>query len=161
MDRFLGFACALLLSSPCFAQAPLGTTTTTTTTTTAPSTTIRASQILGSTVHLQGTNNYGKVEDIVLSDDGSATYLVVSSGGRLVMMPFNAATFDQAQRVVTYEVSQQAVRPLQFEQAAYPNVSDQQFTTRVNQVFPSAAGNQKVKFKVKPNGVIKEKIKDR
>jgi len=159
MNRTFGLACALALTSPCLAQAQQQITTTTTAL--APAATIRASQILGSTVHLQGTNNYGKVEDIVLGDDGGATYLVVASAGRHVMMPFSAATYDQGQRVVSYEVSQQAVQPLSYEPTALPNVSDPQFTTRTSQVFPTAVGTERTRIKIKPNGVIKERIRDR
>ena len=165
MEKIFGFACALLLSTPCLAQVPTGlpptptttptTTTTTITTNSAPG--LRASQILGSTVHLQGTNNYGKVEDLILSEDGGPTYLVVSNADRQVMMPLNAATFDQGQRAITYNVTPQAVQPLLFKQNAYPNLADPQFTTRMNQVFPMSG--EKVKIKERPNGTIKEKIK--
>jgi hypothetical protein len=158
MNKITGFACSLILSTPCLAQAQLGTTTTTTTTeTTAPTSPLRASQILGSTVHLQGTNNYGKVDDIVLGNEGGPSYLVVSNGGRYAMMPFGAANFDLAQRAVSYNVTSQAVQPLFFDHNAYPNIADPQFTTRTNQVFPAG---EKMKIKSKPNGTIKEKIKN-
>jgi hypothetical protein len=159
MDKSIGFACALLLSTPCLAQVPTGfpptPTTTTTITSSAPG--LRASQILGSAVHLQGTNNYGKVEDFILSEGGGPSYLVVSNSGRYAMMPYGAATFDQGQRAFTYNVTPQAVQPLLFNQNAYPNLADPQFTTRTNQVFTTPA--EKVKIKEKPNGTIKEKIK--
>jgi hypothetical protein len=161
MDKFIGFACVLLLSTPCLAQVPTGlpptptTTTTTITTNSVPG--LRASQILGSAVHLQGTNHYGKVEDLILGDGGGPTYLVVSNAGRYAMMPFGAATFDQGQRAFTYNVTPQAVQPLLFNQNAYPNLADPQFTNRTNQVFATSA--DRVKIKEKPNGTIKEKIK--
>lgn len=159
MYKFTGFACALLLTSPCVAQVTPGTVTTTTTTT-AAAPTLRASQILGSTVHLQGTNNFGKVDDIILSDDGGPTYLLVSNGfgGQQVLMPLSAANYDQGLKAVTYNVTPQAVQPLLFAPSAHPNVVDQQFTTRTNQVFPTDA--RKIKIKERPNGTIKEKIKN-
>lgn len=161
MTKISGFACALLISTPCIAQVTPGvpaspaTSATPTINDAAPG--LRASQILGSTVHLQGTNNFGKVEDLILSEGGGPTYLLVSNGGRQAMMPLNAATFDQGQRAFTYNVTPQAVQPLLFNQNAYPNLADPQFTHRMNQVFPTSA--EKVKIKEKSNGTIKEKVK--
>jgi len=155
--------------------APNGTTTTTTTETR------RVSQLIGSNVRLQGNNNYGKVEDVVLDNNGGIGYLVVSNGGRYAMLPWSAADINYGQRVVTYNVAPQAVQPLFFERNAWPNVTDQQFTTRMQQVFPAAgvvrrdalrpvqgtipppAGTVvKEKVKVKPNGdvKVKEKVRD-
>lgn len=160
MTKLGGIAVAFLISTGGLAQAQVGTTTTIITSP-APvqvaGPTLRASQVLGSTVHLQGTNNYGKVEDIILSEDGGPTYLVVANAGRSVLMPLTAATFDQGQRTFTYEVTPQAVQPLSFTPNTYPNLADPQFMTRTNQVFPNA---EKIKYKVRPNGTIKEKIKN-
>jgi hypothetical protein len=142
----------------------------------------RVSQLLGSTVRLQGTDNFGKVEDAVLDNNGAINYLVVSNGGRYAMMPWNAANFNYGQRVVTYNVAPQAVQPLFFQPNTWPNLSDQQFTNRINQVFPgtgvvrrdslrpvgSAPGGPgpepgpgvvKEKVKEKPNGEVKVKEK--
>ena len=76
----------------------------------------RVSQILGANVRLQGEDTYGKVEDIVLDENGTVQYLVVSKGDRYVMMPYNAANVDYGQRVVIYDVTPQAVQPLFFEE---------------------------------------------
>ncbi len=157
MYRITGLACGFLVASSCLTQAQVVTTTTTTS---APSGSIRVSQILGSTVQLQGTNEFGKVEDIVLSEDGSPAYLVVANGGRHAMFPYSGANFQLAQKTVSYDVTPQAVQPLFFSPNAYPNVTDPQFTTRTSQAFP-ATGSEKVKIKVRPNGTIKEKIRDR
>jgi len=158
MLRMLGSACGLLLATTCLAHAQEGSTTVTTTTApAAPTGTVRVSQILGSTVHLQGSNDYGKVEDVVLSDDGGPTYLVVSSKGRYAMFPYNAGDFNHAQKVVTYDVTPQAVQPLFFEQRAFPNVADPQFTSRTTQVFPAG----RVRVKLRPNGTVKETIRPR
>jgi len=161
MNKFAGFACALVFSTPCLAQVVPGrTTVTTTTTTAAPAparTSLRASQLMGTTVHLQGTNDYGKVEDIILSDDGGPTYLLVANNGQYVMMPLNAATFDETQKSLTYDVAPQAVQPLLFKQGAYPNIADPTYTSRLNQTFPNA---EKIKIKQRANGTIKEKIKN-
>src|SRR5262245_55255241 len=52
-----------------------------TTTTPAGTTQIRrVSQLIGSNVQLQGVPNYGKVEDVVLDNNGGIGYLVVAKG---------------------------------------------------------------------------------
>jgi hypothetical protein len=150
----LAFGLVLSTCGLVHAQVPTTVVTTTTTPAAAPGT-VRVSQILGSTVHLQGTNNYGKVEDIILSDDGSPAYLVVASRGRHALFPYNAGMVQVGRRVVTYDVTPQAVQPLFFEPNAYPNIADPTFTTRTSQVFPA----ERVRVKVRPNGTIKETIR--
>lgn len=138
----------------------------------------RVSQILGASVRLQGEDTYGKVDDIVLDENGTIQYLVVSKGDRYVMMPYNAANVDYGQRVVIYDVAPQAVEPLFFERSAWPRLADPQYTTRIRKIFPRAAGGTvrgrfappvgrtpptpggtviQEKIKVRPNGDIKVK----
>lgn len=127
---------------------------------------MRVSQLIGSNVHLQGANNFGKVEDVVLGQNGAPAYMVVSNGGRYAMMPWHAANINYGQRAVTYNVAPQAVQPLFFEQNAWPNnANNGLYHSRVMQVFPNNAvvngpGYEKVKIKERPNGTIKEKIKE-
>lgn len=109
-------------------------------TTTAPNGTTteirRASQLIGSNIRLQGEENYGKVDDLVLDDNGNINYLLVSKGNRYVLMPWNAADINYGQRVVVYDVAPQAVQPLFFERNAWPTIADQQYTNRIRQAFP-------------------------
>ena len=113
-------------------------TTTTTTTTPAGTTEVRrVSQLIGSNVALQGNDNFGKIEDIVLNENGAPGYMVVSNGGQYAMLPFNAANINYGRRTVSYNVTPQAVQPLFFAQNAWPNMSDQMYTTRMHRVFPA------------------------
>lgn len=133
----------------------------------------RISQILGSSVQLQGANHFGKVEDAVIDSNGRIAYLVVSSDGRNVMLPWSEGHFNFGQRTVTYEVAPQAVQPLFFETGAWPNVWEPQYMTRVRGVFPRAGvyrrevlqpgapgGVTEEKIKVKRNGKVKIKERD-
>jgi len=145
----------------------LGQVVTETRTTPAGTTEVRRmSQIIGSNVALQGNRNYGKVEDVVLDPNGGIGYLVVANKGRYAMLPWNAANVNYGQRVVTYDVTPQAVQPLFFEQSAWPNITDQQFTTRMNQVFPNTGTVRRealrpVQGTIPPPGdpVVEEKVK--
>lgn len=134
----------------------------------------RVSQLIGSNVQLQGNNNYGKVEDVVLGPNNGIDYLVVSNGGRYAMMPWNAANVNYGKRLVTYNVTPQAVQPLFFAPNAWPNMSDQVFTNRMQQVFPGTGVVRRESLRpvegavpgVVPApapgpGVVKEKIKER
>jgi len=175
MTKFNGILCGALMVVGPLAHAQVTTTETTTTTPGTGGTEVRrVSQILGSTVQLQGVNNFGKVEDIILSDDGGIGYLVVSANGKSVLLPWDAGNVEYTKRVVTYDVTPQAVQPLYFERNAYPNISAPDYTTRVRQVFPNVRRAQTVrpdgpsiesteKVRVRPNGkvIIKEKVKSR
>lgn len=98
----------------------------------------RVSQILGATVQLQGVNNFGRVEDAVLDDRGAIAYLVVSSNGKNVMLPWSEAKFDFGHRVVTYSITPQVIQPLFFEANAWPNVWGPPYMGRIRHVFPNA-----------------------
>jgi len=127
----------------------------------------RVSQLLGSTVQLQGVDNFGRVEDAVIDDNGAIAYLVVSSNNRNVMLPWSEANFNLGRRTVVYSVAPQAIQPLFFEAGAWPNVWGPQYMTRVRQVFPRAGvlGRDALRpaapVGVPPGGVIDEKVKVR
>src|SRR5918997_3370652 len=143
--KFHGFLCGLLMAAGSMAHAQVTTTETATTPAGTGGTQVRrVSQILGSTVPLQGVNNFGKVEDIILSDEGGIGYLVVSTNGKSVLLPWDAGNVDYTQRVVSYEVAPQAVQPFYFERNAYPNLSAPDYTTRVRQGFPGAGRGRSV-----------------
>lgn len=181
MVRMSGLACALTLAATSFVfgQGVVQETQTTTAPNGTTTEVRRISQLIGSNVRLRGNNNYGKVEDVVLDNNGGIGYLVVSNGGRYAMLPWNAANVNYGQRVVSYDVAPQAIQPLFFQQNAWPNITDQQFTTRMQQVFPNTGavrreslrpvegvipppgGTVNEKVKVKPNGNVKVKEKIR
>jgi len=139
MRKFNGLLCGLLMAAGSVAQAQVTTTQTTVTTTTPANPEVRrVSQILGSTVQLQGVNNFGKVEDIVLDNNGGIGYLVVSSAdGKYTMLPWNAGNVNYGRRIVTYDVTPQAIQPFYFERNVYPNFTAPEYVTRVRRVFPN------------------------
>jgi hypothetical protein len=126
----------------------------------------RVSQLLGSTVQLQGVDNFGRVEDAVIDDNGAIAYLVVSSNGRNVLLLWSEANFNCRQRTVVYNVAPQSVQPLFFEAGAWPNIWGAQYLTRVRQVFPRAGLIRRDVLRPVPaaapvGGVIGEKVKVR
>jgi hypothetical protein len=146
----------------------------------------RVSQLLGSTVRLQGNNNFGKVEDLVVNPNGSPSYVVASANGRYVMLPWHAGHWNYGQRYVTYNVAPRMLEPLYFERNAWPNVDEPAYVARVRQVFPNAVPvnrevlrpaipggpvektpapppgtTEKINVRERPNGTEKVKIKER
>src|SRR5438045_249179 len=95
------FAIALLTAAAGILLAQVVQTQTGTTTTTA----LRAKQILGAQVSLQGSTNVGTVEDIVLNNDGVIDYLIVSEGGKLVTVPWEAAKFNYERRTAVINIT--------------------------------------------------------
>ena len=139
MKKACGLAFGLILASGALAGAQVVTEVQTTAPTVGVNTGIRrVSQLLGATVQLQGVNNFGRVEDAVIDDNGAIAYLVVSSNGQNVILPWSEGNFNLGQRTVVYNIAPQAVQPLFFRAGAWPNVWGPQYVTRVRQVFPRA-----------------------
>jgi len=136
MRKLNALACSLALIASGRVMAQV--TETRTVTTPIPAGTRTVNQIIGSNIRLQGGTSYGRVEDIVLNEDGVVEYLVVSREGSYALLPWSAARVDYGQRVVTYDVTPQVVQPLFFTREAWPNYSDPQFTTRIRSAFPRA-----------------------
>jgi len=170
MFRYSGLVCGLALAATNVAHAQQ-VIQETQTTTAAPAAnameTRRVSQILGSTVRLQGNNNFGTVDDIVLDNNGGIGYLVVSNGGRYAMLPWNAGNMNYGQRFVSYNVAPQALQPLYFEKNAWPNVYAEQYTTRMRRIFPGLGATRREVLRPVPAGtvpppepgIVKEKVR--
>lgn len=136
MGKINALAFGLVLAAPSLTMAQVIETRTVSPP--IPAGTRTANQVIGSTIRLQDGVSYGRVEDIVLNEDGYAEYLVVSREGQYGLLPWAAARVDYGQRVITYDVAPQAVQTFFFAPNAWPNVADPQFGTRIRQVFPRA-----------------------
>jgi len=75
-----------------------------------PTTGVRAKSLLGTTVTLQGGTRAGTIEDIVLSNDGVVDYLIVSEGGKLVTVPWDAVNFNYQKRTATINLAPEQYR---------------------------------------------------
>ena len=66
----------------------------------------RAKEILGAKINIQNNTSVGTVDDIVFSDAGDVEYLVVArSDGKLVSVPWSAATFNVAQKTAVVNIT--------------------------------------------------------
>jgi sporulation protein YlmC with PRC-barrel domain len=109
----------------------------------------KVSQVIGSSVLLQDGVSYGKVEDIVLNEDGCIEYVVVAREDRYALMPWGVARVDYGQRAVIFDVTPQVVQPLFFARDAWPDVADPQFGRRVQDAF----GAREVRREVRKESV--------
>ena len=55
---------------------------------------VRAKQVLGAKIMLQGNAAAGVVDDIVFSDGGQVEYLIVNNNGKLVTVPWAALNWN-------------------------------------------------------------------
>jgi hypothetical protein len=75
-------------------------------------TALRAKTILGAKVDLKGGAAAGTIEDIVFDDEGVIDYFIVSEGGKLVTVPWEAAKFNFEKRIATINITQDEYRKI-------------------------------------------------
>jgi hypothetical protein len=123
-------ALALLAAATVLAlgQTPAGTGSS--------ATAVRAKNLLGATVTLQGGTRAGTVEDIVLSNDGVVDYLIVSEGGKLVTVPWDAVQFNYEKRTATINIAPEQYRRIPtYTATEYPQYYSPAYRTQVYKFY--------------------------
>ena len=129
-------ACALALLAAATQVAPAQETSTA-----AP---VRARSILGAKVSIQGGTGVGTVEDIILSNDGVVDYLIVSDGGKLVTVPWEATKFNYEQRAATVNITQEQYRQIPtYTTQRYPNFYTPAYRTEVYRYYGLTPGQER------------------
>jgi len=96
----------------------------------------RAKSILGSTVQLQGNMKAGTVEDIVIDEEGVIDYFIVSDGGKLVTVPWEAAKFNFEQRTAVINITQEQYRQIPtYTAERYPDFYTPTYRTQVYKYY--------------------------
>jgi hypothetical protein len=104
----------------------------------------RASSIIGARVSIQGDVAIGKVEDLVLNQNGTVEYLVVLNEDKYVLVPWAAAKLDPGQRTVVVEIRQEKFREVPtFTRESWPNFSDTQYIERINTYYGVKPGRDR------------------
>src|SRR5262245_4447461 len=96
-----GLACCLTLAGAASGQQRAVRETTTTTTTTVR----KVSAVVGGTVVVSDGATVGKVEDIVLNDNGCVDYVVVSYENKYVLVPWGVTTWNVQDRTVRVNIT--------------------------------------------------------
>src|SRR5438874_3779905 len=104
----------------------------------------RASSIIGAKVVIQDNVSIGKVEDLVLDQNGTVEYLVVLNEDKYVLVPWGAAKLDPGQRTVMVEIRQEKFREVPtFTRESWPNFSDTQYIERINTYYGVKPGRER------------------
>jgi len=97
-----------------------------------PQTALRAKNILGSQVHLQGNATAGTIEDIVFDDEGVIDYLIVSQNGKMVTVPWEAAKFNFEKRTAVINITQEQYQKIPtYTTQTYPQYYTPQYQTEI------------------------------
>ena len=108
------------------------------------STPVRAKSILGARVSLKGGTSVGTVEDIVLNQDGVVDYLIVSKGGKLVTVPWDAARFNYTKRTATIDIAEdQFQRIPTYTSERYPNYYTPTYRNDVYKYYGLTPGQER------------------
>ena len=128
-------ACCLILActSGAYSQAQVREETRTTTTTQVR----RLSLVIEASVQLQAGATFGKVDDIVINDQGCIDFVVLVFEEKLIAVPFSLVEVDFARKVVRVDVERERLlKAPSFARARFPDLSvNSDFGRRVNTFF--------------------------
>jgi sporulation protein YlmC with PRC-barrel domain len=105
---------------------------------------LHAKTILGAQVSVQGGTNVGTVQDIVLNDDGVVEYLIVSEGGKLVTVPWEAAKFGNDRRTININITQEKFRQIPtYTVERYPDFYTPAYRVQVYRYYGLTPGRER------------------
>jgi len=143
-----GLAGLLLLwgASEAFGQAQIREETRTTTTVR------RVSTVIGASVELQAGGAFGRVEDIVINDEGCIDFVVVAFEEKLIAVPFTLTRVDFARKVVFLNAERAfLLRAPTFTKDRFPDLSIQsEFGRRVNTFFRESTNRRERGSEARP-----------
>jgi len=143
-----GLAGLLLLwgVSEAFGQAQIREETRTTTTVR------RVSTFIGASVELQAGGTFGRVEDIVINDEGCIDFVVVAFEEKLIAVPFTLTRVDFARKVVFLNAERAfLLRAPTFTRDRFPDLSIQsEFGRRVNTFFRESTSRRERGAETRP-----------
>lgn len=84
--------------------------------------TFRAKEVLGTKVSIAGGTSIGTVEDLVFDDAGNLEYMIVDNGGKLITVPWEAATFDLGKKTAVVGITQDVYKTIPtYTTTTYPS----------------------------------------
>jgi Ca2+-binding EF-hand superfamily protein len=95
----------------------------------------KVSSILGATVRLKDGQTLGKVDDLLLNDDHTIAYAVVSVGDRHALVPWDAGTLNPGQRVLQVNVTRAQLEQVAFAGEDWPSPTDPEYGGKLRTVF--------------------------
>ncbi|HUR53687.1 MAG TPA: PRC-barrel domain-containing protein [Gemmataceae bacterium] len=94
--------------------------------------TFRAKEVLGTKVHIAGNVAVGTVDDLVFDDAGNLDYMIVLNEGKLVTLPWEAATFDFQKRTAVVNITAERFRVIPtYTVQTYPSFYTPAYRTEI------------------------------
>jgi len=112
---------------------------------------LRSSEIIGRDVHSVQGKELGKIEELVIDQDGNRVeYAVLSSGGmlgvgdQLFAVPMTALEMDSEKNVFVLNISAARLKNAPgFEKNNWPNMEDQNWQMEIDEFYGQESGYQK------------------
>jgi len=96
----------------------------------------RVSVVLGSSVTLERGGDVGKVEDVILNDDGCPEYVVIRYEDAYIAVPWTVTTVNFDERVVRLDISRDRLRDIPtFSRDRWPDFARGEYRDRLRKVF--------------------------
>jgi len=96
----------------------------------------RLSLVIGGNVRIAQGVSVGKIEDVVLNDQGCIDYVVVVYQDKYVPIPWSVATVDYGQRIVTVDITEQRFAEVPtFTRTEFAVLATTEFTQKVRSAF--------------------------
>jgi PRC-barrel domain len=96
----------------------------------------RVTQVIGTQLVLRDNASIGKIEDIVLSEDGCVEYLVVSYSEKYVLVPWSVAKVDVQRKVVAVDIAKDRFMEVPtFSRDQWPSFQDGQYIEKVRTIY--------------------------
>lgn len=104
-----------------------------------PSQVGKVSTVIGASVQLKAGGAFGKIDDIIIDDQGCIDFVIVVFEDKLFAIPFSITRVDFAKRVVTLDTERELLlRAASFTRTKFPDLSaDSEFGRKVLSHFQS------------------------
>lgn len=121
-----GLVAAFLMASTAAAAEPVATS----------GKQFRAKEIIGTKILIKGDTGVGTVDDLVFDDAGNLEYLIVDSNGKLVTVPYEAATFDVTKKVAMVPLTAEQYQAIPtYTSTTYPTYFAPTYRTEVYKYY--------------------------
>ena len=93
----------------------------------------------------------GKIEDVVLNDDGCIDYVIVVYRDKYVAIPWSVATVDYGERIVTVDITEQRFAEVPtFTRTEFSVLTTTDFAQKVHTAFGGKGESAPAKGEPKP-----------
>ena len=102
----------------------------------------RASKVIGSSVVNDAGDTVGRVDDVIIAEEGKAPFVVLAVGGflgigdKLFAVPWNALTLDADRKCFVLDATKESFeRAPGFDKDHWPSMADQQWAGEVHDFY--------------------------